>query len=186
MLGSTVLGGVTYAAWGSFPEGEHAPYRRRCVELLKQAAEMAEKYQVTLCLEVVNRFEGYLLDTVQQGLELLEEVNSPYIRLHLDTFHMNIEEDQIAAAIRLAGSQLGHFHCSENNRKRPGLGHIPWGEVRAALDAIDYQGWLVLESFVSTAGEVGRDLFIWRELSAARDKDAALAAQFLRKEVAGV
>lgn len=186
VLGSPVLGGLTYAPWGYFPQGDHSVYRCNCIESLKQVAEIAEKNQVTLCLEVVNRFEGYLINTVQQGLELLQEVNSPFVRLHLDTFHLNIEEDQIAPAIRLAANQLGHFHCCENNRKRPGLGHIPWLEVRQALDSVQYQGWLVVESFVNPAGEVGRDLFIWRTLSDVLDEDATNAAEFLRKEVSGV
>lgn len=146
---------------------------------------MAADMGITLCLEVLNRFEGWLLNTVAQGVALLAELDQPSLKLHLDTFHLNIEESDIGAAIRQAGPYLGHVHCSENHRGFPGTGHIPWAEVRAALDAIGYQGWLVVEAFVRPEGEVGRDLYIWRPISETLDADVRGAAQLLRQEVAG-
>jgi D-psicose/D-tagatose/L-ribulose 3-epimerase len=183
-LGSPVLGGLTYAPWGVFPEGDWSRRRAQCVDSLKQAAEMAEALSVTLCLEVVNRFEGYLLNTVESGLALIEDVGHSAVKLHLDTFHMNIEEDDLPSAIKLAGEQLGHFHCVANNRKAPGQGHIDWAGVRGALQAIHYQGFLVAESFVNPAGEVGRGLYIWRSLADELDANAGEVARFLREEVA--
>ena len=185
-LGSPVLGGVTYTAWGDLPPRDRQIRRAYAVEGLQTAAIIAEEYGVCLCLEVLNRFEGWLMNTVEQGLQLLADVGSPFVRLHLDTFHLNIEEDDIAAAIRQAGDQLGHFHCVENNRKIPGRGHIPWPQVRAALKAIGYAGFLVTEAFVSPAGEVGTALFIWRSLAEDLDEEARRAAEFLRREVANV
>jgi D-psicose/D-tagatose/L-ribulose 3-epimerase len=120
------------------------------------------------------------------GLELLADVNSPCIKLHLDTFHLNIEEENIADAIRTAGPWLGHLHCSENNRRRPGAGHIPWTAVRQALDDIGYTGWIVMESFVRPEGEVGRTLSIWRPLADDLDAEAQAGARFMRRELAGV
>lgn len=184
ILGSPVLGGLTYAPWGVFPDGDLAARRAQCVESLRQAADLAEAYGVTLCLEVVNRFEGYLLNTVEQGLALIADVGHPAIKLHLDTFHMNIEEDDVPAAVRLAGAQLGHFHCVANNRKSPGHGHIDWAGVRAALQACDYQGYLVAETFVNPTGEVGRGMYIWRTLAESLDTYAQEVARFLREEVA--
>jgi len=93
---------------------------------------------------------------------------------------MNIEEHDIAGAIRQAGEQLSHLHCSASNRKRPGLGHVPWAEIRQALDEIDYQGWLVMECFVRSGDEVGRTMRTWRPLSADLDADARAGAAFLR------
>jgi D-psicose/D-tagatose/L-ribulose 3-epimerase len=185
-LGSPVLGGVTYAPWSYFPPGDPRPYRQRCVESLREAGKIADDVGVTLCLEVLNRFEGYLLNTVQQGLGLLAEVNSPHLKLHVDTFHLNIEEQDIAEAIRAAGAQLGHFHCSENNRQRPGTGHIPWTAIGLALNEIGYTGWIVMESFVRPAGEVGRTLSIWRPLAEDLDAEARAGADFLRRWLAGV
>ena len=185
-LGSPVLGGVTYTAWGFFPQDDLLQRRKHCVESLRIAAKMASDHGVMLCLEVLNRFEGYLLNTARQGVQLVQEVDSSNIKLHLDTFHMNIEEDHLADAILYAGEHLGHFHCVANNRKIPGEGHIPWAEVRQALKTIRYQGYLVTEAFVSTAGEVGRGLSIWRPLADDLDLAASRAAVFLKHEVANV
>lgn len=185
-LGSTVLGGVTYTAWGNIPPGDRQTRRAYAVEGLRSAAMFAEEFGVYLCLEVLNRFEGWLINTVEQGLQLLAEVGSPFVRLHLDTFHLNIEEDDIADAIRSAGSQLGHFHCVENNRKAPGRGHIPWQKVRQALKDIGYSGYLVTEAFVNPDGEVGNALYIWRRLANDLDEEARAAAAFLTREVANV
>jgi D-psicose/D-tagatose/L-ribulose 3-epimerase len=180
-LGSPVLVGVTYAPWMVFPEDVHQR-RNQCVQSLKEVARIAEEHNVLVCLEAVNRFEGFLINTVQQGLSILEEVGSHSLRLHLDTFHMNIEEDRIGEAIRHAGNHLGHLHCVENNRKIPGEGHIDWQEVRAAVNAINYQGYIVAETFVNPAGEVGRGLYIWRPLANELDEAAKQAAEFLRRE----
>jgi D-psicose/D-tagatose/L-ribulose 3-epimerase len=185
ILGSPVLGGLTYAPWGVFPPGDWSQRRGQCVASLQQAAGVAETLGVTLCLEVVNRFEGYLLNTVEGGLALIEDVGHPAVMLHLDTFHMNIEEDNLPDAIRLAGDHLGHLHCVANNRKAPGKGHIDWAGVRGALQAINYQGYLVAESFVNPAGEVGRGLYIWRDLADELDANAQEIARFLREEVSG-
>ncbi len=185
-LGSPGVGGVTYAPWGIFPEDDWGERRKRCILSLKEAVKVAEDNGVSIFMEVLNRFEGYLINTVSQGLEIIHEVDSNYLKLHLDTFHLNIEADSIAEEIRRAGDQLGHFHLVANNRKIPGEGHIPWTEVRTALNEINYQGFLVAESFVNPAGEVGRGLFIWRQLADDLDTSAKRAADFIRKEMADV
>jgi D-psicose/D-tagatose/L-ribulose 3-epimerase len=186
VLGSPVLGGVTYAPWGQFPQDDRLARRRQCIASLREVANIAADVGVVVGLEILNRYEGYLLNTVEQGLALVAEVNRPAIKLHLDTYHLHVEEDSTAVAIRTAGDQLGHFHCSENNRKRPGAGQIAWTAVKQALDDIDYQGWLVMESFVQPGDEVGRDLFIWRRLYDDLQSDAQAGAAFMRREVAGV
>ena len=186
VLGSSVLGGVTYAPWGQFPQDDWTARRQQCIGSLREVANIASDVGVVVGLEILNRYEGYLLNTVGQGMALLAEVDHPAIKLHLDTFHLHIEEDDTAVAIRTAGDRLGHFHCSENNRKRPGAGQIGWTAVKQALDAIDYQGWLVMECFVQPGDEVGRDLFIWRRLYEDLQRDAQAGAAFMRQEVAGV
>jgi D-psicose/D-tagatose/L-ribulose 3-epimerase len=179
-LGSPVLGGLTYAPWGIFPEGDLQERRENCIKSLQTAVQWAEELNVKLCLEVVNRFEGYLINTVQQGLDIIREVNSNYLFLHLDTFHLNLEADQIEQEIILAGKHLGHFHCVANNRKAPSQGHIPWEKIRQALEDVEYQGNLVAETFVNPRGEVGRGMFIWRSLADDLDQNARLTADFLR------
>jgi D-psicose/D-tagatose/L-ribulose 3-epimerase len=163
-LESPVLGGVTYAAWGVFPEEDRATRFERCVQSMKQAAQIAEGHQVILCVEPLNRFEGDLINTVDQGRQL-------------------IEADDIAQEIRVAGDYLAHMHCVANNRKVPGQGHIPWSEVKMALRQISYAGYFVAECFVSPRGQVGHDLFIWRELAGDLDQAAAQIARFLLEEV---
>lgn len=183
-LGSPVLVGVTYAPWGYFPADDLAERRKHSIISIKEASHIAQDNGVTLCLEIVNRFEGYLLNSAKQGLDFLQEVDSPNVKLHLDTFHMNIEEDNIAKAIRSAGSNLGHIHCVDNNRKAPGKGHIQWEAIFLALKQIQYQGYVVAEVFVNPAGEVGRGLSIWRPLASDLMETARETAAFLKKGLA--
>ena len=185
-LGSPGVGGVTYAPWGLFPDDDWGERREQCIKSLKEAVKIAQDNDVVLFLEVLNRFEGYLINTVEQGLKIIEEVDSKYIKLHLDTFHLNIEADQIGNEIRQSGSHLGHFHLVANNRKIPGAGHIPWREVKDALKDVNYRGYLVAETFVNPIGEVGRGLFIWRQLAADLDSAAKKAADFIKQEMADV
>ena len=185
-LGSPGLGGVIYAPWAVFPEDSLKERRSRCIESLKEVVKIAEDNNIMLFMELLNRFEGYLINTVQQGLEIIEAVGSNNLKLHLDTFHLNIEADDIGEEILNAGEYLGHFHLVANNRKIPGAGHIPWGKVRKALIDIKYQGYLVTESFINPAGEVGRGLFIWRPLTEDLDLTAKKAAQFIKREMADV
>jgi D-psicose/D-tagatose/L-ribulose 3-epimerase len=183
LLGSPLLGGVTYAPWAVFPDSGLEERRENCIRSLRKAAKRAEDLGITLCMEVLNRFEGYLINTVAQAAEIIREVGSPNLKIQLDTFHLNIEADSLGEEIRRAGTDLGHFHCVANNRKPPGAGHIPWDEVRAALKAVDYQGYLVAETFVSPLGEVGRGLFIWRTLADDLDTAARQAADFIRERI---
>ncbi len=185
LLKSPVLAGVIYSGWGVNKNTAVTTVRyKNSVKSLQSAAEEAEKKGVFLCLEILNRYEGCLLNTVEQGLEFIQAIGSPYVKLHLDTFHMNIEEDSLIKALHLCGKSLGHLHCSENNRKPPGHGSIPWAEIRPALDIIDYKGWLVMECFLQSKGEVGQGTFTHRPLSSDLDADATRGASFLKKFLA--
>jgi D-psicose/D-tagatose/L-ribulose 3-epimerase len=181
ILGSPILGGVTYAPWGVFPTDDLAERKKNCIQSLKKAAERAEKLGVVICLEVLNRFEGYLINTVEQAADIIQQIGSSHLKIQLDTFHLNIESDNFGDSIRKAGADLRHFHCVANNRKPPGAGHIPWDEVKGALNDIDYNGYLVAETFVNPQGEVGRGLFIWRSLADELDLTAKQAADFIRR-----
>ena len=148
----------------------------------------AEDHGITYCLEVVNRFEQFLLNTAAEGVAYVEAVGSPNLKLLLDAFHMNIEEDSIGGAIVTAGDKLGHFHIGETNRKTPGKGHMPWDEIGQALKKINYQGRVVMEPFVNMGGEVGRDIKVWRDLGngadeARLDQDAKDALAFIRSKL---
>lgn len=184
-MGGGTLGGILYGGWpGSMPEGQadRGPYVRRSIESMKEAIVAAEDNNVTFCMEVVNRFEQFILNTCQEALAYVEAVGSPNAKVMLDTFHMNIEEDRFGQAIQQAGDKLGHFHIGENNRMPPGYGHIPWAEVGAALREIGYQGYAVMEPFLRPGGDVGRDIKVYRDLSRGMDLDqeARKALQFVR------
>jgi D-psicose/D-tagatose/L-ribulose 3-epimerase len=142
---------------------------------MRELAALAKGSGVTLNIEVLNRFEHFLFNTCEEALSFVDEIDSPAVRILLDTFHMNIEEDSFGGAIRLAGKRLAALHLGETNRKPPGMGRIPWAEIREALDDIAFDGPLVMEPFILPGGQVGRDIALWRELIVDPDLDALAA-----------
>ncbi len=183
-MGGGNLGGIIYSCWpATLPDGaDKRPYVERSITSMKQAIKAAEANGVIFNMEVVNRFEQFIMNTCDEAVEYVEAVGSPNARIMLDTFHMNIEEDFPGDAILKAGDHLGHFHIGENNRKPPGYGHIPWTEIGAALRKINYRGYVVMEPFLMPGGEVGRDIKVFRDLSANLDLDeeARKALMFVR------
>ena len=183
-VGSPLLGGVTYAPWLFFPEAkELQPYRDRSAAALRQVAATAGDLGLTLTMEILNRFETFMFNTVAETLEFLAQVDHPALKLQLDTYHMNMEEDNIAQAIRQAGDRIGHFHCAASNRKMPGRGHIDWAAIKNALDEVDYQGWLVIETFPNPAVETGRTVNTWRSLVDDLDEEARRSVAFIREQL---
>lgn len=183
-LGSPALGGLPYVPWLYFPtETDLQPYRDRAAKSLEAVAQTAGDNGIVLCLEIINRFETFMFNTVDEGLTFLHQVDHPAVRLQLDTYHMNMEEDDMAGAILRAGDLLGHFHCAASNRKLPGQGHIDWPAIREALDEIDYQGGLVIEVFPNPLAETGRTVNTWRPLVQDYDQEAIQAEQFIRKHL---
>ena len=126
-----------------------------------------------------------------EGVKFVKEVDVPSVKVMLDTFHMNIEEDSIGGAIRSTKGLLGHFHTGECNRRVPGRGRTPWHEIALALKDIGYDGNVCMEPFVRMGGKVGEDIKIWRELEpgiteAKMDADAKAALDFERIVFEGV
>jgi D-psicose/D-tagatose/L-ribulose 3-epimerase len=184
-MGGGNLSGIIYSYWpGTLPENEtdKRPYFERSVASMKEAIKVAEDNNVVFCMEVVNRFEQYLLNTCDEAIAYVDAVGSPNARILLDTFHMNIEENFIGEAIEKAGDKLGHLHIGENNRMPPGYGHIPWTELGNALRRINYQGAVVMEPFLMPGGEVGRDIKVFRDMSVdlELDEEARKALLFMR------
>ena len=182
-----ILGGGLYSYWpvdfslNNDKEGDRA----RAVKNLKELSKTAEEYDVTLGMEVLNRYEGFILNTCDEAIDFVDEIGSSHVKIMLDTFHMNIEEDNIAAAIRKAGSRLGHLHLGEQNRMVPGKGSLPWGEIGQALRDIRYEGAAVMEPFVMKGGTIGKEIKVWRDLTddlseERLDEDAKGALHFVR------
>lgn len=160
------LGGALYSYWPidfTKPVNKDEDWKYS-VEGTRILAELAMPYDICLGMEVLNRFENHLLNTAEEGVSFVEEVARENVKVMLDTFHMNIEEDDMAAAIRRAGRLLGHFHTGECNRKVPGQGRMPWKEIGEALRQIEYDGSVVMEPFVRRGGQIEKDIHIWREL----------------------
>lgn len=187
-MGGGRVGGSLYSGWPRLmPEGvdDKRPYFDRSVASMREAIKAAEDHGVIFNMEILNRFEQYLMNTAEEGVEYVRQVGSPNAKLLLDTFHMNIEEDTIASAIETAGDYLGHIHVGENNRKPPGYGHFPWMELASALKRINYQGWLVMEPFLMKGGQVGQDVRVWRDVGKGMDLDteAYKAVRFMRQRL---
>ena len=182
------IGGALYSYWPvDFKSGfDKAADTQRSVNSMRKLADMAADHGITLCMESLNRFEGYMINEAYEDVDYVKAVDKPNVKAMLDTFHMNIEEDSIPDAIRLTKGTLGHFHIGEANRRCPHPGgRINWQEIADALNDIEYDGYMVMEPFVHMGGTVGKDISIWRDMShgaseAQLDKDAADSVKYLR------
>jgi D-psicose/D-tagatose/L-ribulose 3-epimerase len=184
-MGGGFIGGTVHSYWPAvFPKDMETktPMFLQSVKSMKELAPFAADRGITLNVEVINRFEQFLINTCAEAVAYLEEVNSPGCGILLDTFHMNIEEDSFSDAIHMAGKRLSALHMGEPNRKPPGMGRMPWGEIKKALDDINFTGPLVMEPFLIRGGQVGRDIGIWRDIIENPDLDALAeqAAAFVK------
>ncbi len=181
------IGGALHSYWPidySQPVDKEGD-RARGVEGIHGIADFANNLGINLCIEVLNRFENHVLNTAAEGVAFVKDVGKANVKVMLDTFHMNIEEDSFGDAIRTAGPLLGHFHTGESNRRVPGKGRMPWHEIGAALHEIKYTGAVVMEPFVKTGGTIGSDIKVWRDLTdgadtAKMDADAQNSLAFSR------
>jgi D-psicose/D-tagatose/L-ribulose 3-epimerase len=185
-VGGSVMAGINYSSWPRklFPGEDKRVLTDRAIAGVKEAIKAAEDNEVIFCVEVVNRFEQFMMNTAEEGVAFAERVGSPNCKILLDTFHMNIEEDSFRGSILKAGDWLGHFHLGESNRRPPGEGRLPWPEIFGALREINYQGAVVMEPFLLPGGDVGRDISVFRDLLGDGDLDekAARSVKFVRAE----
>jgi D-psicose/D-tagatose/L-ribulose 3-epimerase len=183
VLGCPSLVGPVYSVVGKADAVEPAQQKKEwalVVKNLKQLAKYAEKKGVQICIEPLNRFETDFLNTTDQGLKLLSDVGSKALKLHLDTFHMNIEEKDQAKAIRKAGKLLGHFHACGSDRGTPGNDHIDWKPIAASLKSVGYKGDVVIESFTTDVKVIARAAAIWRRIEPTTDEIAVKGLKFLK------
>ena len=164
--GSTLYCGPLYSAVGraaSYSEEEKLQHKELVAENLTLLCDYARDRGIRIAMEVLNRFETDFVNTAAQAVEFVEFVNHPALGIHLDSFHMNIEEKSFGKAIRTAGRHLAHFHACANHRGTPGDDTIPWQEIREAFEAIDYQGDIVIESFSIKVETIARACCVWRD-----------------------
>ena len=187
-MGARIVGGPLYGTPLVFAGRPPAPIdetRRvarvlRVVAGLKDAGAYATAKGVVLAVEPLNRFETDFCNTARQAVELVEMVGSPAVGVMLDTFHMNMEDDDLPAAIRATGRHLMHFQANENHRGFLGTGHIDWPSICRALAAINYAGPITLEPFRRTDDRLSVPLAQWRPPAHDEDADLAHSAAFLR------
>jgi D-psicose/D-tagatose/L-ribulose 3-epimerase len=181
-VGARLLCGPHQVALGVFTgSGPTEEEWKRSVEHLQRVSEYAAERGVILAEEVVNRFELYHLNILDQAIRFVDEVGHPNCRIHLDTFHAHIEEKDPAAAIRRAGERIAHVHISENDRGVPGSGSVAWDATFEALRDIGYDGWLTVEAFGNFLPNLAAATRIWRPLFESEEQLARDAYAFLRE-----
>lgn len=179
--GAKLIAGPLYSPVG------YLPGRRRTADEWKNAVDgyhqlgpVLAANGVTACIEPLNRFETYFLNTTEDAVKLCMEIGHPNVGILWDTFHANIEEKDPAAALRTTGRFLKHVHTCENDRGTPGSGHVDWKGVFAALRDMKYDGWLTIESFGFAIGELSAAASIWRDLARTPEDIAFEGIKFLK------
>lgn len=184
-IGCGIFSGPVYSAVGKtrmVSDEQRKRERAFCVESMRAIGGLALSCGVTIGVEPLNRFESDMVNLTEQASDLIDEAGSPAYKVHIDTFHANIEEKSIPDAIRKLGKgRLCHFHGCENDRGAPGTGHQDWIGMRDALLETEYRGAVVIESFTPGATEIAKAASIWRPLAGSQDELAEQGLKFLRK-----
>jgi len=178
-IGSKIFGGVNYAGWGCLTKRPRTGQEWEwTVTAMREVAEYArENWDGVIAVECVNRFETHILNVAEDAVQYCKDVGVPNMRVHLDCFHMNIEECSFSGAVKTCGKEyLGYVHVNENNRGIPGTGLVPFDELFRALLQIGYDGPLVIESFDPSFEELAGNCAIWRKLA---ESGEALAVEGL-------
>lgn len=184
-LGAKIIAGPLYSPVG------YLPGRRRTAEEWKWAVEayqslgpVLSQYNVTVAIEPLNRFETFFLNIAADAVALCDQIGHPNVGILFDTFHANIEEKDIGAALRSTARHLKHVHTCENDRGIPGSGHVEWPGVFDALRATGHDGWLTIESFGFALGEISAAASIWRDIAPSPESIAFEGVKFLKRNMA--
>lgn len=184
MLETTFVAGPLYAAVGkarlASDEQRKIEWNRSVTNLGKLAA-IGRAYQLDIALEPLNRFESDLINTAEQVMQLIRDIDEESLKVALDGFHMTIEEHDIYKAITLVGDKLIHVQVSENHRGIPGTGLTPWSDFTKGLSDIDYKGTIVMESFTPENKQLAAAVNIWRKLAPSQDEFALKGLEFLKR-----
>lgn len=184
-MGSQIFGGPVYSAVGKtrfISEEQKKKERGWCIENLIKVSKFAEDRGIIVGLEPLNRFETDMVNTAEQAILLVKEVDSPNIKIQLDTFHCNIEEKSIPDTIRKVGKDLlCHIQGNESDRGTPGTGNVDWAGIKEALSEIGYDKAVVIETFGEVSEEIAKAASIWRPLANSSDELATEGLQFYKK-----
>jgi len=182
-IGGTELCGVIYCALGKYPGPASKENRANSVAAMQRLADYAADKGINIDLEVVNRYETNIMNTGIEGLAFLDEVNRSNAYLHLDTYHMNIEEDGMEKSVLAAKDRLGYVHIGESHRGYLGTGNVNFDKFFAALRKINYRGPITFESFSSEVVDpnLSNTLCVWRNLWHDSDDLATKALLFMKE-----
>ena len=179
--GSEVMCGPFHSAFKTFAgRGPTEDEKKWGASVLHDAAEYAQTMNVKLCVEFINRFECYFLNTVADTKAFVKMVDHPNMKMLYDTHHSHIEEKSISAALQSCASILGHFHIAENDRGTPGKGQVNWVETFKLLKEIKYDQWLVIESFSADVPDFAAGINVWRNYASSREEIAEDGLQFIK------
>ncbi|MCY4460896.1 MAG: sugar phosphate isomerase/epimerase [Albidovulum sp.] len=182
-IGAEALSGVTY---GGIGERSGSPPTKSELDNVAKAAEAAARKAKSLGLkfgiEPVNRYETHLLNTGRQAADLIERCGADNMFVHLDTYHMNIEEKGVANGILDCRDHLQYIHLSESDRGTPGAGTCDWDEIFGALAAIGFSGGMAMESFINLPPEISSGLSVWRPVAESHDEVMDQGLPFLRNK----
>ncbi len=182
-LGGLALTGVTY---GGIGERSGLPPTEQELDgvarALAAASRLAKDAGILFGIEPVNRYETHLINTAAQGVAMIEKVGAENLFLHLDTYHMNIEEKGAGNGILDAREHLRYIHLSESDRGTPGEGTCDWDEIYATLAAIGFEGGLAMESFINMPPEIAHGLSVWRPVAASHAEVMERGLPFLRNK----
>ncbi len=180
-MGGNTFSGVIYSQIGKKSDSRPGTQQwKHSAEGLKEVCRFAQDHGVTVGIEPVNRYETYLINTCGQALELIGMIDEPNAAVHLDTYHMNIEEKDFYEATKLAGSHLCHYHLCENDRGVPGTGLVDWDGIFRALGELKYTGNAALESFVEVSDNMREATCVWRDLAPSGDVLVRQGASLIR------
>ena len=183
-IGSNLLTGALYAPVGINPKAKRtAEQWKRSIDSLRVVADYADLKGISLALEPLNRYETYFINIADDAIKLIEEIGKRNVKLHLDVYHMNIEEKNIYKVIKNANNLVGHIHCAENDRGTPGTGHTDWDGLIKGLIEINYNGWLVVETFFSVIDSISAVTPIWRQLAPSPSIFITEGFKFLKNKV---
>jgi D-psicose/D-tagatose/L-ribulose 3-epimerase len=184
-LGGTELCGVLYCSLQKYPGPASRENRANSVAAMQRLSDYAADKGINVNFEVVNRYETNIMNTGIEGLAFLDEVNRPNTFIHLDTYHMNIEEDGMEKSVIAAGDKLGFVHIGESHRGYLGSGNVDFDTFFAALKKINYQGPITFESFSSAVVDpaLSNALCVWRNLWSDSDDLASTALSFMKARI---
>ena len=179
-IGAKVFSGVIYSQYvkpaTKMPSEQEWQFS---ADALREVAQYAQNFGINIGFEPVTRYESYLLNTCEQALKLKEMVGEENVKIHLDTYHMNVEEKSFYDATKLAGKDLVHYHLCENDRVIPGTGLVDWDGVFKALAEINYDGYVGMEGFSDCTDNMST--WVWRQLAKDGDTFVREGIAFIRK-----